>query len=107
MADGWVSHLMKDTFEKFAAPERGRFGDNEQAPRVTGASNLCELDLFLRNDNPTKKAIAVSRHAMTSFADWSWLPRSLIEYELIGVAEGVTRVRVILPRPLAAEKGLL
>ena len=43
---------MKDAFDKFQSPDRGRFGDNELAPerttrgpRVTGASDLKDLEL--------------------------------------------------------------
>jgi hypothetical protein len=104
-----------DTFDKFAPPERGRFGDNEAAseplvrgPRVTGASDLRDLNLTLHNDNPAKKAIAVSESECTPFEDWKWLLRSLIEYEEIGIGVNGNRlVRVTLPERLAREKGLI
>lgn len=102
---------MKDTRDAFDPPERGRFGDNEidrrsgPGPRVTGASDLLDLTLILRNDNPAKKAIAVSRKDDTAFEDWVWLPRSLIEYEM---SRGVgCAVIVTLPRRLAGERGLI
>ncbi|HLH95038.1 MAG TPA: hypothetical protein VKW08_07960 [Xanthobacteraceae bacterium] len=100
---------MKDAFEKFQAPDRGRFGDNEMAsPTQEARSNLVDLDLILHNDNPSKKAIAVSLRGDTPFKEWVWLPRSLIEYEKTGIGVNGSRlVRVTLPRPIAAEKGIL
>ncbi len=100
--------MIRDTFDMFQEPDRGRFGDNElhrpgNGPRVTGASDLVDIDdLFLRNDNPAKLAIAVSKRADTPFKDWQWLPRSLVEYEKVG-----RLVRVTLPERLAREKGLV
>lgn len=100
--------MTRDTFDAFKAPDRGRFGDNEtrrstrRGPRVTGASDLVDLDLILHNDNPTKKAIAVSFDKDTPFEKWVWLPRSLIEYERNG-----NRVKVTLPESCALEKGLV
>lgn len=87
---------MRDTFEAFQAPKRGRFGDNEhaeprtKAPRVTGASDLRDVDVYLRNDNPNKLAIAVLFKRDTPFDSWIWLPRSLIEYEIR--SGGIVRV---------------
>lgn len=103
-----------DSFDRFQPPDRGRFGDNEtsmtalerqrgRGPRVTGASDLCDLDLYLHNDNPSKKAIAVSLDPKTVFERWQWLPRSLIEYE----ATAPGQVRVTMPEKLALEKGLI
>jgi hypothetical protein len=95
--------------------DRGRFGDNELAPtrparggqRVTGASDLVDLDLILHNDNPSKKAIAVSERGDTAFENWKWLPRSQIEYELRGTGTNGSRlVRVTMPEHLAINKGL-
>lgn len=102
--------MTRDTLDMFERKERGRFGDNESAPRqrVTGASDLCDLDLILHNDNPTKKAIAVSLRGDTPFAQWVWLPRSLIEYEGTGIGvNGSALVRVTLPEYVAKEKGLI
>src|SRR5437870_941461 len=61
-----------DTFDRFSDRPRGRFGDNEsqRADRVE-KSNLCDLDLILHNDNPTKLAIAVSLNPDTPFAHWA------------------------------------
>lgn len=95
---------MSDTFDRFTPQDRGRFGDNETVRGNDSVrSNLCDLDLILHNDNPNKKAIAVSLHSDTPFARWAWLPRSLIEYERTGKSQ----VRVTLPEPLAKEKGLI
>jgi hypothetical protein len=104
--------MTRDTFEAFQDPERGRFGDNElrpeKAPRVNGASDLVDLDMILHNDNPAKKAIAVSYAADTPFDKWVWLPRSLIEVENLGVNNrGKRGVRITLPEYVAKEKGLV
>jgi hypothetical protein len=101
----------RDTFDLFQQPERGRFGDNEAAPErptLAARSNLCDLDLILHNDNPNKKAIAVSLDGRTPFERWAWLARSLIEYERAGIGvNGSALVRVTLPENLAREKGLI
>jgi hypothetical protein len=102
--------MTRDSFDRFATPDRGLFGNNEMAeqkrpgsaPRVTGASDLIDLDMILHNDNPQKKAIAVSYRANTPFADWKWLPRSLIEYEKNG-----RQVRVTMPEHVALQNGLI
>ena len=99
--------MTRDAFDQFTPPDRGRFGDNEtrdaKGPRVTGASNLVDLDLYLHNDNPAKKAIAVSYAADTAFEKWTWLPRSLIEVE----KKSTRTVRVTMPEHVAHEKGLI
>jgi len=101
----------RDAFDAFQPRERGRFGDNE-SDSVRGnasvRSNLCDLDLILHNDNPSKKAIAVSLRGDTPSAQWAWLPRSMIEFEKTGVGvNGSALVRVTLPESLAKEKGLI
>jgi hypothetical protein len=100
--------MTRDTFDLFQDKPRGRFGDNELRDdnRVT-KSDLVDLDLFLQNDNPDKKAIAVSTDRLTPFARWVWLPRSLIEYEHKATARRTVVVRVTLPEQLAKEKGLI
>jgi hypothetical protein len=98
--------MTRDSFDRFTPPDRGRFGDNEIRSHVE-RSNLVDLDFWLRNDNPEKKAIAVSAERDTPFDKWAWLPRSLIEYELKGSVRGTSLVRVTLPEPLAKEKGLI
>jgi hypothetical protein len=113
--------MTRDTFDLFdeGRRERSRFGDNElRDDCVTNLSsalagtqkvtNLIDLDLILHNDNPSKKAIAVSLQGDTPFERWAWLARSRIEYERTGI--GVNRsalVRVTLPESLAKEKGLI
>lgn len=93
---------MKDSFDMFAKPERGRFGDSE---RITGndsvRSDLVDLTLELRMDKPEKQAIAVTDPAKPG-SKWIWLPRSQIEYTKKG--QGV--VDVALPGWLAKDKGL-
>lgn len=100
----------RDTVEQFEQRERGLFGENESRrndDRVT-KSNLCDLDLILHNDNPSKQAIAVSLRGDTPFAQWAWLPRSVIEYEEKGIGVNGSRlVRVTLPEYLATQKGLV
>jgi hypothetical protein len=59
--------------------DRGRFGENEHAPRVTSALNLIDVTVYLMHDKPEKKAIAVCSPAKLHGA-WIWLPRSQIEY---------------------------
>jgi hypothetical protein len=100
---------MGDTFDAFQPRERGRFGDNESGPsdRVV-KSDLVDLDLYLQNDNPSKKAIAVSLAMPCPFDKWVWLPRSLIEFERTGVGRGGAKlVRVTMPERTAKEKGLI
>jgi hypothetical protein len=95
--------MTRDTYDMFSPPDRGRFGDNEQrAPkgRVTGASDLIDLKLQLRQERPL--AIMVSDPAQGANAPWISLPRSQIEY----VADGAF-VTVTLPEWLAREKGLV
>lgn len=101
--------MIRDTYDMFQDPERGRFGDNESVRGNDSVrSDLCDLDLILHNDNPSKKAIAVSLQGDTPFERWVWLPRSLIEYEKTGIGvNGSALVRVTLPERLAKEKGLV
>ncbi len=98
---------MGDPFDQFTPRERGRFGDDEtrpaKGPRVSGASDLVDIDLYLHNDNSAKKAIAVSYAGDTPFEKWIWLPRSLIEVE----KKSLRSVRVTLPEHVAHEKGLI
>lgn len=101
--------MTRDTFDHFQPQDRGMFGENEQrsdSDRVT-KSNLCDLDLFCHNDNPSKMAIAVSVAITTPFKEWIWLPRSLIEVVKTGAIRNVATVRVTLPERLAKEKGLI
>ena len=98
-----------DAFDRFQPRDRGRFGDNESGrnDRVV-KSDLVDLDLILHNDNPSKKAIAVSLSPTTPFAQWVWLARSLIEYEMTGTGvNGSSLVRVTMPERIAIEKRLI
>lgn len=99
--------MTRDTVDHFQQPDRGRFGDNEQRSDQVEKSNLVDLHFYLRNDNPSKKAIGVSADRQTPFKDWIWLPRSRIEYHATGSIRGTPTVRVTLPEPLAKEKGLI
>lgn len=101
--------MSRDTRDMFDRPERGRFGDNESVRGNDSVrSDLVDLDLILHNDNPSKKAIAVSLQGNTPFEHWVWLPRSVIEYERTGIGvNGSALVRVTLPERMATQKGLV
>lgn len=101
--------MTRDTFSHFQPQDRGMFGDDEQRSDDDKVQmvNLCDLDLFCHNDNPSKLAIAVSTETKTPYAQWIWLPRSMIEYVRTGAVRNVTTVRVTLPERLAKEKGLI
>ena len=97
--------MMRDTFDKFAPPERGRFGDNEHRPagsrpRVTGASDLKDFILVKRAE--TDKAIGVSE-SKDRDAKVIFLPKSQVEFE----PKAGGHVRVTMPEWLAIEKGLV
>jgi hypothetical protein len=107
----------RDTFEMFDPPQRGRFGDNEQRPddalratRVTGASDLVDLDMIHHTDAAKPKAIKVSYGDIRQAV---WLARSLIKVEETGALTRIyagrydQKVRVTLPQWLALEKGLI
>lgn len=110
---------MSDAFDKFQLPERGRFGDNESArpkssgPRVTGASNLVDLDLCVHHK--TEKGLLVSADGTEAKAQW--LPLSQIEFVFIdgryqvgtlknGRDQEFAVAKVTLPEWLAVAKGL-
>ena len=97
--------MPRDTFDMFEPPERGRFGDNEQhrpgrGPKVTGASDLIDLTLTLREERPVSIAVTDPKGPM---AKWVWLPKSQIEFE--HGASGM--VVVTIPTWLAKDKGLI
>lgn len=112
---------MKDAFDKFAPPDRGRFGDNEAAPertargpRVTGASDLKDLELMKHATSATGLAVLVSDGRAGHKPQW--LPLSKVEIEETGRTERVWNddrrsyapvVKVTLPEWLAREKGLI
>ena len=94
-----------DTFDRFAPPERGRFGDNEQAP-IRGndsvRSNLVDLKVyFIRS---TDKAIGIARSDRAGAV--IWLPRSQIEVEPREPKAGAL-CEVTLPEWMAKQKGLV
>ena len=84
---------MRDTFDMFGTPERGRFGDN-----ATPADEV-EVTLCLMQERTA--AIAVSEAPKES--KWIWLPKSRIEFELR--PKGMVTVR--MGEKLATEKGLI
>lgn len=108
-----------DTFDKFTPPERGCFGDNEAAPeqrargpRVTGASDLKDIDLL--QHHKTTLGILVSDGRVGKKPQW--LPLSKVEVEDTGRIERVWNderlhyapvVKVTLPEWLARQKGLI
>lgn len=111
---------MKDTFDMFQDKDRGRFGDNEQAPqhqqpRVTGASDLVDLTLCLHAESKKGMkevgAIRVSNDGDDTKAQW--LPKSQCDFTLTGRRQrskqgsGVEIVTVTLPQWLAKDKELI
>jgi hypothetical protein len=96
---------MRDAYDKFAPPERGRFGDNEYRRDVVRGndsvrSDLKDFVLHLRVER--EKAIGVAQDD-TPDAKLIWLPKSQIEFE----KKPGGLVRVTMPEWLAIEKGLL
>ncbi len=112
--------MTRDAYDKFAAPARGLFGDNEaedsrarRAGPTTGASELVDLSLALHHR--TEKAILVSVDGDESKSQW--LPKSRCEYVIKdsylqgrkrnGDSIGLPFVVVTLPEALAVEKKLI
>lgn len=84
--------MTRDTFDKFhERDDRGRFGDNEFAqsrtnkPRVTGASDLKDLELY--QHAKTDKAVLISNGRAGTKPQW--LPLSKVEIEDTGRRERV------------------
>lgn len=107
----------RDTFDAFEQQDRGRFGENEERrepqrhrPRVTGASDLVDLDMVHHVDRDTAKAVFVSFGLRI---EGQYLPRSQIEIEAIGTVERKfkgefdQKVRITLPEWLAKREGLI
>lgn len=106
---------IRDTFDHFAPPERGRFGDREADERgtprgrVTGASDLVDLVMVHHLDKERPSAVLVSFGDRTAA---KWLPKSLIEMLTLGEPSRKNRglidqpVRVTLPRWKAEQAGL-
>lgn len=97
-----------DTYDRFQAPERGRFGDNEQAP-IRGndsvRSDLVDVRVIYLCTSQSGKAIGV--------APWSgyvgppiYLPLSQIDYAPPEPTNG-QQIEMTLPKWLAKEKGLI
>lgn len=117
--------MTRDTFDMFAPPDRGRFGDNEQArpgrgPRVTGSSGVHELAVALHHETQQgdldRGAVLVSKDGEETSAQW--IPKSRLQkFErrhsfLTGHKRNGQSIRlpcavVTLPEALAVEKGLL
>lgn len=108
--------MARDTYDMFQSPERGRFGDNEakpKGPRVSGASDLHDLDLVLHHE--TDLAIKVSVDGAEARA--VWFPKSRVEIFRGNLDTRGTRstgqlvrlpvITVTMPERLAREKGLL
>ena len=108
--------MMRDTFDMFQEPERGRFGENAaqhrpgRGPKVTGASDLVDLNVIHHIDKDRPLAILVS------FGDRAkavWLPRSKVEWTEVAAPERKLRgmidqqIKMTLPEWLARDKGLI
>jgi hypothetical protein len=121
--------MTRDVYDRFQAPERGRFGDNEQqqgvharldqrdrVARPARATKGAEIiDLMVAIHHGTPKALLVSLDGENGKA--KWLPRELLEVEhggavVLGTDRHGRQVQlatavVTLPRWLAEQKGLL
>lgn len=105
-----------DTFDRFSAPDRGRFGDNEHRssrPTSEARSDLIDVTLALHHETP--KAWRLSVDGVDKRA--VWIPKALCEVTRSGKQQGgVDRyehavnldiVHVTLRERLAKEKGLI
>lgn len=110
--------MTRDTFDMFSGSDRGRFGDNEAAPkrqRVTGASDLVDVTVLLHAESKKglkdQGAIRVSSDGDDDKAQW--LPKSQVEFSPTGRHQrckqgyAVEVVTVTLPEWLAKDKGLI
>jgi hypothetical protein len=69
---------VRDTFDAFTPPERGRFGDNEQAERRSSdRDDLIDLPLYSHGIAKSGKAIRLSPNGALTHAQW--VPLSLVE----------------------------
>lgn len=110
---------MRDSFDAFTPPQRGLFGDNEQAkprPPVNVASDLKEFTLCLHRDDPNDKAILLSQTGEEATAHW-YARKLLTDYRDTGQqTKGKRRngqaimlavVEVTMPEWLAQQRGLV
>ena len=108
--------MIRDTFDMFEEPDRGRFGERELAtsqPRVTGTSDLHDLTVAIHHR--TERAVLVSIDGLERRA--VWLPLSLIEIVMKnsmlpgarknGQAVQLSCAEITVPDRLAKEKGLI
>jgi hypothetical protein len=106
--------VIRDTFDRFRHPERGRFGDNESV-RGNDSVRSDVIDITIAVHHRTDRAVLVSIDGDEARAQW--LPLSLIEFEVTGkftqgrrksgqAVELATAI-VTLPQRLAKEKGLV
>jgi uncharacterized protein YecE (DUF72 family) len=102
---------LTDTFDMFAPPDRGRFGENEDRPqrgeRVTGASDLHDLTLILKHEKPAAIAVVDSAKPHLNDGKWIWLPKSQVEWAYARTHGKDQAVVVTLPAWLARDKGLI
>ncbi len=99
---------MRDSYDMFEQPERGRFGENEQhrpgrGPKVTGASDLQDFTLILKYEKPTAIAVVDPAKPSLNNGKWIWLPKSQVEFER---GRGASVV-VTMPEWLAVDKGFV
>jgi hypothetical protein len=100
--------MPRDTLDMFNDGEhqRGRFGEDEEqhrpgrGQRVTGASDLIDLTLELKQDRPLSIGVVDPAKPGTKLV---FLPKSQIEF----VAKGGGVVEVAMPSWLAKDKGLI
>jgi hypothetical protein len=103
--------MIRDTFDLFDRPGRGRFGDDELRGNDSARASLVDIDLVLHHR--TDKGLLVSLDGNEASA--VWLPRSACEVVPNGFAIGTLRngqrarlpqLGVTLPEHLAVAKGL-
>lgn len=100
--------VTRDTFDRFAPPERGLFGDNEAAAPIDGGVEIA-LVHHVDADRPSAVLLSINGDRARAL----WLPRSQISMEELGPPERRLRgkinqpVRVTLPQWLARAKGLI
>lgn len=105
--------MTRDTFDRFAPSDRGRFGDREAAgdrPTRAARSDLVDLTLIVRHT--TERGVLVSE---TEDGTGQWLPLAHVEVAPTGTylwcrdkygRRWCAVAIVTLPRWLAQERGL-